>query len=94
LVISRVAKIFSATVRLPNRFSSWNTMPMPRFTASPDEEKETASPSRRMRPSVGCSTPAMIFISVDLPAPFSPTSTLTAPLRTSKFARLTATVPE
>ena len=30
LVISRVAKMFSATVRLPNRLSSWNTMPMPR----------------------------------------------------------------
>ena len=30
LVISRVAKMFSATDRLPNRLSSWNTMPMPR----------------------------------------------------------------
>ena len=45
-------------------------------------------------PTVGCSTPAMIFTSVDLPAPFSPTSTLTAPLRTSKSACFTATVPE
>ena len=45
-------------------------------------------PSSRIRPSVGCSTPAMIFISVDLPAPFSPTSTLTAPRRTSKFGVL------
>jgi hypothetical protein len=36
----------------------------------------------------------MIFISVDLPAPFSPTSTLTAPRLTSKFARFTATVPK
>ena len=51
-----------------------------RSRASPDDANETSSPSSRMRPCVGFSTPAMIFISVDLPAPFSPTSTLTAPL--------------
>ena len=33
-MISRLAKIFSATERLPNRFSSWNTMPMPCAIAS------------------------------------------------------------
>ena len=31
---------------------------------------------------------------VDLPAPFSPTSTFTAPARISKSACFTATVPE
>ena len=35
----------------------------------------------------------MIFISVDLPAPFSPTSTLTAPLRISRSTAFTAIVP-
>jgi hypothetical protein len=69
-------------------------MPMPRATASADDAKKTSSPSSRIWPCVGFSTPAMIFISVDLPAPFSPTSTLTAPLRTEKLARFTATVPE
>ena len=34
-MISRLAKMFSATERLPNRFSSWNTMPMPCAIASP-----------------------------------------------------------
>ena len=54
LVISRVAKMFSATVRLPNRLSSWNTMPMPRATASPEEAKrdrlavEQDAPERRL----------------------------------------------
>ena len=79
-MISRLAKMFSATERLPKRLSSWNTMPMPWLIASAVSEKTTGSPSSRMRPAVGRSTPAMIFISVDLPAPFSPTSTLTAPL--------------
>ena len=69
-------------------------MPMPCATASAVVGKRTVSPSSTMRPSVGCSTPAMIFISVDLPAPFSPTRTFTAPRRTSKVARLTASVPE
>ena len=36
-------------------------------------------PSIRMRPAVGGWTPAMIFTSVDLPAPLSPTSATTSP---------------
>ena len=61
-VISREAKMFSATDRLPKRLSSWKTIPMPFRAASADERSTTGSPSRRMRPVVGCSTPAMIFI--------------------------------
>src|ERR1700750_168561 len=37
-----------------------------------------------MVPEVGCSKPERIFISVDLPAPFSPMMACTSPGRTSK----------
>src|SRR5215217_6581255 len=39
------------------------------------------SPRRNMRSSSGFSKPQMIFISVDLPAPLSPSSPRTSPLR-------------
>src|SRR5450631_51933 len=68
-------------------------IPMPWLAASRTEGNVIGLPSSKSRPDVGCSTPARIFINVDLPAPFSPTSTLTAPLRTSKLALSSATVP-
>ena len=49
-------------------------MPMPCAMASEGVEKVTASPLTSMVPSSGFWTPYRIFISVDLPAPFSPTS--------------------
>ena len=46
----------------------------PRSSASRGERSATSSPSSSSRPSSGASTPATIRPSVDLPAPFSPTS--------------------
>ena len=46
----------------------------PRTSASRGERSATSSPSSSSRPSSGASTPATIRPSVDLPAPFSPTS--------------------
>ena len=86
-------KMLSATLRFGKRFSSWNTMPMPLRAASAVLAKRTGLPSSRISPAVSCSTPAITFISVDLPAPFSPTSTLTAPIRTSKSTSSSARVP-
>ncbi len=58
-------------------------MPMPRAIASIGEEKLTCSPETAMVPSSGFCTPYRIFISVDFPAPFSPTRACTVAGRTS-----------
>ena len=92
-VISWARKRLSSTVRLVHRLSSWKMMPTPLAAASVTVGRITGSPSMRMRPLVGCSTPARTFISVDLPAPFSPTSTLTRPSNTSKVTSSRAVVP-
>ena len=44
----------------------------------------TGLPSRRISPLSGRRMPSMMFISVDLPAPFSPASAWISPLRSSK----------
>ena len=53
--------------------------------ASVDEAKVIGSPSSRISPDVGATTPERTFISVDLPAPFSPKSVVTWPRWMSKF---------
>ena len=53
----------------------------------------TGSPSRTISPEVGRSTPERIFISVDLPAPFSPNSVVTLPRWMSKLTPLSAWMP-
>ena len=47
---------------------------MPARFAAAGLGNATGMPSRVMWPSSGCTTPAMIFMSVDLPAPFSPST--------------------
>ena len=59
----------------------WNTMPMPSAMASVGEPNETSLPLTVSVPSSGFCTPYRIFISVDLPAPFSPISACTVPER-------------
>src|SRR5918999_1667152 len=54
-------------------------MPMPRVWACPGPLSATAWPSTRIVPSSGWMAPARIFISVLLPAPFSPTRASTSP---------------
>ncbi len=86
-------KMLSRTLRLGARLSSWWMIAMPRRAAS----TVLRSTSRfavelERRPRSAISTPLRIFISVDLPAPFSPNSTVTAPRRTSKSTPLSARV--
>ena len=50
-------------------------------------------PSTRMRPSSGCCMPDSMPISVDLPAPFSPSRTWTSPARMSRSTLSLATTP-
>src|ERR1700694_5441731 len=54
---------------------------MPARLASSGEEKCTALPPSKIWPAVGAWTPAMHLISVDLPAPLSPTIAVISPLR-------------
>ena len=52
---------------------------MPAASASFGSRIRTSRPSRTMLPASGSTTPARIFIRVDLPAPFSPTRACAAP---------------
>ncbi len=89
---SRPMKMLSRTLRLGARLSSWWMIEMPRPRASAAEAKATRSPSSSMLPEVGATTPDRIFISVDLPAPFSPNSVVTLPRWMSKFTPRSAWV--
>jgi hypothetical protein len=52
----------------------------------------TSRSSSSIRPSFGPITPAMIFIRVDFPAPFSPSTAWIEPARTARLALCSATV--
>src|SRR5579885_3098547 len=68
-------------------------MPMPASRASRAERKRRSCPSSlRLPRSAGC-TPAMIFISVLLPAPFSPTSPWISPRASVKSTPRNASTP-
>src|SRR5882672_3200542 len=47
----------------------------------------------RISPASGWYTPARIFIKVDLPAPFSPTSACTSPARADRFTSASTVFP-
>ena len=71
--------MFSETVSSGNSCGSWYTVAMPSAIASPVEWMLTGRPSNSIVPVSADSTPEMILIMVDLPAPFSPTSACTWP---------------
>jgi len=54
-------------------------MPMPRLRAAFGESITTSWPSSVMVPLSGRTAPASTFISVDFPAPFSPTTAWMVP---------------
>ena len=68
-------------------------MPMPCAIATVGDESETFAPLTMISPSVGCSSPKSIFISVLLPAPFSPISACISPRRTEKSTDWFAAIP-
>ena len=90
---SRPMNMLSRTDRLGARLSSWWMIEMPWSRASFVSAKVTVRPSSSITPEVGCSTPDRIFMSVDLPAPFSPKSVVTVPRWTSKSTPFSACVP-
>ena len=68
---------------------------MPRAMASPVVEMATGRPSNSIVPVSADSTPEMILIIVDLPAPFSPTRACTQPDRMVMSAlRIARTAPK
>ena len=52
---------------------------IPAFCAAPEPLKVVSSPLTRITPSSGEWIPVMTLISVDLPAPFSPSSAWVSP---------------
>src|SRR6201996_7153173 len=83
--------MFSATVITRTSMKCWWTMPIPRAIAADGEPISTGWPSTRISPSSGLYRPYRTDISVDLPAPFSPSSAWTSPGITSKSTRSLAT---
>ncbi len=63
---------FSRTDKVAKIFCSCGTKAMPRRLTSRGLRWWIGSPRRVMLPRVGCSRPAMVFSSVDFPAPFGP----------------------
>ena len=62
---------------------SWYTVAIPLARASRGESNSTGSPSNRYSPSLGLCTPERVLMSVDLPAPLSPSRQVTSPARTN-----------
>src|SRR3954465_2456979 len=63
---------------------------MPSERAWSTERSSVSSPLMNSRPSSGFWKPEMILISVDLPAPLSPSSPSTSPLRRRRFTSRSA----
>ena len=83
--------MFSATVITLTSMKCWWTMPIPSSIAAAGEPMSTGRPSTRISPSSGRYRPYRTDISVDLPAPFSPSRAWTSPATTSKSTRSFAT---
>ena len=82
-------KRLATTSRLSHRARSWNTVEMPSACASLGPPTCTTRPANVIVP-VGLVDPEMILISVDLPAPLSPTSATTSPGATSRLTSVSA----
>ena len=90
---SRPRKMFAPTSRFSRTLSSWWMNPMPSASASPTPRIVTGLPSKTTSPSSGTYTPPRIFMSVDLPAPFSPMSATTSPGPTDRLTAPSAVTP-
>ena len=77
--VAGASVMFSATVSGRTSMKCWCTMPSPRASASAGDRKRTGFPNRRIVPPSGAWSPNSTFMSVVLPAPFSPTSAWIVP---------------
>ena len=71
--------MLAATLRFSARFNSWWISETPSASASSTDRIGAGRPSTRISPESGGWMPARIFISVLLPAPFSPMTATTSP---------------
>ena len=85
--------MLSATDRSGISDSSWKMQTMPAAPAAAGDANDTDLPSSSTRPSSGATTPARILISVDLPAPFSPSTAWMRPASTTRSAPCRAVTP-
>ena len=85
--------MFSATVSTGTSMKCWWTMLMPRAIASDGPVRLTSVPSSRIWPASGRASPYRMFMSVVLPAPFSPSRAWISPGRTSRSIESLATTP-
>src|SRR5215211_3159168 len=85
--------MFSATVRSGNSAGCWWTIASPRCWAASGVSRSNALPPRVIVPSSGAMTPPATPMSVDLPAPFSPSNACTSPARAAKSTSRNATTP-
>ena len=91
---ARPAKTFSATVRSWKTVGSWYMATIPsRCAALRVADRLRLAVDERPRPRPASTTPVRIFTSVDLPAPFSPTSACTLAARSTKLTSSTACTP-
>ena len=86
-------EMLSATERSGSSDSSWKMQTMPAALAEAGSGKRTGLPSTDMVPSSGWTTPDMILISVDLPAPFSPSTAWIDPSAQEKSTPSSAVTP-
>ena len=94
VVGSEPRKKFRQTLISGTTARSWYTVAMPRSRASRGEANRTGSPSTRNSPRSCWCTPARILISVDFPAPLSPSTQVTSPaLTTVDTSRSAITLP-
>ena len=84
---------FSTTDMVGTSMKCWCTMPMPMAIASLADENFTGLPSIRISPDVGLYRPHSTFMSVLLPAPFSPRSVCTSPCSTVRHTSALASTP-
>ena len=84
---------FSCTVRSGSTAGCWWTIAMPRAAASRGVSEATVCPPTVIVPVSGTIVPDAMFISVDLPAPFSPRIACTSPESTLTDTSVSAATP-
>jgi hypothetical protein len=83
----------SSTDKLGTSGVCWCTAAIPAASACPGVVHDTASPCQQTVPLVAVSTPDIIRMSVDFPAPFAPIKPWTEPGRTASETPRNAWVP-
>ena len=81
------------TVKAGISAECWYTVPIPSSSATRGDEIVVPFPSIRIVPESGRIRPERIPISVDLPAPFSPSRQCTSPRRRVRLTRSLASTP-